>query len=212
MSKHIATSPDTWKHVAFSDQLDLRYKIIADYLNDKVEDKTVWDLNCGTARLLKYLDAEWKEYIANDTMREYIDVVRGYNAPNLSVSVSEDTECLREIIEAKKAIDILVDLGHGAGDHQDCPESPTQTATVYLCLRDLKPEVFIYENVDSYEQRFGVVTKMIATAEQQGYTLKRKVYIDYDATDPISVSKRRHLLFFERIWHTKNYYSIILKR
>ena len=124
----------TWEYLNNS-LFEIRFKIVGIYLRDKTKGKHIVDLNCGNAKLLDYIEHNYKSYLANDTNNDYLEKkIKKSNYNNITFIKQTDEQVRNKIA----GIDIFVVFGHGAGEYTNSNnDSKTLTDTIrYLKIVD----------------------------------------------------------------------------
>lgn len=119
-----------------------RYKIVADFLKDKIENPIVVDLNCGEPLFSKHI--KFKEYYANDLYKPEFK-------ENINFRQISD-----ELVDIKP--DLLCMFGCSAGEltNNDL-ESKTATNSLFR-LAEYKPEFIVIESSTEWEKRYNYLT------------------------------------------------------
>ncbi len=186
----------TWEYLQ-EKQFEARNKIVASFLENRTIGKIIVDLNCGTAKTVQFLSNDFKEYIGNDREKEYIDTANGYDIPNAKFYLLND-EDFYDVIELKNKPDILLLLGHGAGEFVDTPhESKTLTKTFLKMILVYKPEFIVLEAVQKFEQEFGLLSSIANEVLQMGYRIDYEMLLGIPPFN--SEFGRRKFLFFSKI-------------
>jgi len=124
-------------------ELDGRIQLIAGYLANKIEGKTIVDLDCGTAPLLDWLPAEWHYYYGNDTNVDFVLRAKDKAMPRTGIWDIPDNEVLVDLHRLGITPDILLSLGYGARLNEH--ESQTLDETIKDIVHKHRPEIVIYE-------------------------------------------------------------------
>lgn len=190
--------------------LDVRFLCVAGYLEHRglVTGKRLVDLNCGTARLLRYIPSTFDSYIANDLHQRPDSSPQGLSF--VSVSDSEMPSRLAGNIDA-----LLV---FGFADSRFCNsswESDTISDTITHLIRRHRPPALIIDVSVEYEKNFGVLSALlskidsyvidhdikIATTGQSGHAERRIVMLCPQAS-PYNVHRQPdesiHLYYLRR--------------
>jgi len=132
-----------WEYL-LTDEHDARAMLIAGYLAEKIAGKTIIDLDCGHAPLLKYLPKTYKRYYGNDTLVERLPMY-----PNGIFSSLSDADYVRGSFES---VDVLVVMGMGGYEltHEKL-ESSTLTTSILSLVLEYKPEILILESIKEFE-------------------------------------------------------------
>jgi SAM-dependent methyltransferase len=118
-------------------ELDGRLLVVAGYLTRWITGKTILDLDCGYAPLLKFLPRTFNEYVGNDTDPEAIAFLKE-NYP-----VGKWFECRDDELPKLERVDVLLCLGYGA--HLNRYESATLDETVMALVYEHYPEIIVLE-------------------------------------------------------------------
>lgn len=123
---------------------DRRFEVIADFLKGKTKDKTILDLNCGTAGTVKYLKQDYKLYYGNDIDPQYIKIAKYYKIPKTKFEVKQD-----RLIDMPH--DILIHAGYGAGEFiKNKYESPSAIPVLKTLILDYEPRIIVFECIQDY--------------------------------------------------------------
>ena len=183
----------TWEYLQ-TEELDLRLKIIAAYLKGKTKDRVIVDLDCGTARLIKFLEKNFKLYYGNDVNEELIEIARGYGIKNSEFVVLPDNRVTEKINE----IDILLMLGYGAGEYvRNDVESETLADSFKNLVAKFSPKIVIVEGIDLWERNYKAYSQIKKFLKEKGYLLDYETYLQIgDVPDEVY---RRRIFFFQKI-------------
>jgi hypothetical protein len=155
-----------WEYL-LTNQHDARAMLIAGYLAEKIAGKTIVDLDCGHAPLLKYLPKTFKRYYGNDTLKERLPTYPG--ALFLPIT---DEEFVNGDFES---VDVLVVMGMGGYElTKEKLESSTLTASILSMTLKYKPEIVIIECIKEFEP---VIDKYIAPHISPFYTRRHSITI-----------------------------------
>jgi len=131
-------SEDMWDYLN-TKQWDARLLPIAGYLATKIDGKVILDLNCGTARLYRYLVPVFDEYLGTDISEEYIAEAKdNYAFGNFHVCADDD------IADRICSVEILLVLGYAAGFSD--AESETLDDSVRKIVQGCNPEIVVFES------------------------------------------------------------------
>jgi len=169
-----------WEYLD-TEKWDERFIPIANYLKDKTKNKVIIDLNCGSARLHKYLDDDFKAYIGNDTRdldcREDIDF-----------KCQTDGEFVKEVTQC----DILLYIGAGGGYFTKNEDESEYGYLAFLDLvRRFRPRYIAVESIIAWQEHYGFFTRL--EKELPWYTLVREESITVED----SFIGKRHYQIYE---------------
>lgn len=137
--KQYGTYPGTYLK---TEPFEERYKIVGEYLKDKIEKPVVVDVNCGEPLFSKYID--YKEYHCNDVyMPDNID----------GLNFTHDTDT---VVDVKP--DVLCIFGYGAGERTKHPQESHTAGETILRLAMYKPEYIVIEMSTEWERRYEQIT------------------------------------------------------
>jgi len=150
-----------WEYLE-TEKYKARLLPIVEFLKGKTKDKTIIDIDCGTAPLLAELEPDWKTYFGNDIDNYFITKARGRNIPKtLFLTETDDKIILNH--------DILICLGYGAG--QDTKQ-PLESSTLFdsiVRLSKFKPEIIIIEMILPFEEKFSCMGKFVTELKDYDY-------------------------------------------
>jgi len=157
-----------WLHLQ-TDSLDARYLIAAGYLANKVSGKYIIDLNCGTARLLKYIPHTFALYYGNDIL---IDIFPNYK--NVLFEKIIDQEVVNKY---NKKLDILLVFGYASGHlAKNKWESETLDQSTRDLIKKFEPEIIILDSSYDYEIRFATLKNLIGYIQAiDGYKIVHSI-------------------------------------
>jgi len=118
-------------------ELDGRLLVAAGYLASRIEGKTILDLNCGYAPLLKFLPRTFRAYVGNEVDPEAMAFVRE------TYPGGRWLDCRDDELPELEAVDVLVCLGYAAGLNEY--ESPTLHETVMELVYKYYPGIVVLE-------------------------------------------------------------------
>ena len=125
-------------------QMDQRLRVIASFLKGKTKDKTIVDLDCLEARLLKYIDHDFKKYIGNDILDRFpvsIDKTEFYLTTD------------EKMVDVVNECNILLVLGAGGWEiTKEELESKTLTDSVNAIIKKCRPKYVVKEAVSYFEE------------------------------------------------------------
>jgi SAM-dependent methyltransferase len=188
----------TWEYLE-TEQFDFRLKIIAAYLKEKTQDKIIVDLDCGTARLVKFLEDDYLLYYGNDICISSIRKaqIEAYN--------KQKAKCLFETLEDEnvfsrlknfKGIDILLSLGHGAGEFINPQiESPTLTNVFRSIVMSYAPQFAVLEMIQEWEKKFDLISSFKKFMFENAYIVDYDVFLKIIPDDFVG---ERRILFFKK--------------
>jgi SAM-dependent methyltransferase len=158
-----------WEYLS-SKALDVRFLFAAGYLENRrmIAGKRLVDLNCGTARLLRFIPHTFASYTAND-VHQHPDS----EAPGLRFLPVPDSGMPDQL--SGEQIDALMIFGlANARVCKSAWESATSLDTVTTLVRRHHPQVLLLEASVEYERNFGVLKAL--TEDLDAYE------IDHDLT------------------------------
>ena len=136
-----------WEYLQTS-EWDKRLEIIAKFLKGKTAGKSIFDIDCGTARLLDFIDHDFASYYGNDINPAYIAEANGRDVPN-TVFETLDDKYLMDV--DLNPIDILLAIGMGAGEYViNKYESKTLTDIFKRIVDEYKPGIVVAETIKAY--------------------------------------------------------------
>lgn len=160
-----------WEYLS-SRPLDARFLFVAGYLEhrDLISRKRLVDLNCGTARLLRYIPHTFASYTGNDIRQQpdSADPALGF----FQVSDSEMVERLGD-----DEVDVLMIFG--LTDARRCGsewESSTSLESFVALARLHHPPALLIEASAEYDRNFGVIAALLS--ELPGYEVDRDVTLN----------------------------------
>ena len=150
-----------WEYLQ-TKQLDARFLLVAGYLWDKVAGKNLVDLDCGSARLLKYLPDTWASYFGNDIDEGFFPK----HSRAVFRAISDD-QVLQELEE--KPCDILLVFGHGADSKgNNVHESKTLSKSIIEIVKVKQPEIIVLEIWWRFERDHSVLRNLITNIQEIG--------------------------------------------
>ena len=121
-------------------------------------------------------------YRGNDTNVLALDHAHGYankrDHARVELSLLPDDDH----ILTEDPCDILLVLGHGAGEKKRSIESPTLTASMLRIAERHKPPYVLVEGVSYWEERFRLYSEISARLGQLGYM--HTLHVDYNVAPP----------------------------
>lgn len=155
-----------WEYL-LTDEHDARAMLIAGYLANKIVGKTIVDLDCGHAPLLKYLPQTYKRYYGNDVLAERLP-----KYPGALFLPIPDAEFVQNDFES---VDVLVVMGMGGYElTKEKLESSTLTASIIHMAQKYKPDILIIECIKEFES---IIEKYVYPHIGSSYTLKHNITI-----------------------------------
>jgi len=149
-----------WEYLK-TEPFENRYKVVSEFLKDKIENPIVVDLNCGEPLFAKHI--KWKEYHANDLfMPDNIEGLDFRQIPDSEVDIKSD---------------LLVMFGCGAGEFtgQDM-ESKTATDS-FIRLAGHKPKYIVMESSPEWEKRYSYISMVIKRLDKYKVVLDKTIVI-----------------------------------
>jgi hypothetical protein len=166
-----------------------RYKIVADYLHNKIDNAIVVDIDCGMADLINYLPKTFHKYIANDIYSRPI-----YH-PKMIFYPQSDHIFISVFKEQK--VDILIALGIGAGHiNKSIWESPTLDACIRDILYQYEPKYVVLESAKQYEEKYHMMNDLVQYAKTQKYSVDSEY--SFKTKSDIPIAHDRHIIFLKR--------------
>jgi hypothetical protein len=126
----------TWDYLP---SLDDRLRFIAGYLLGKTAGATIVDLDCHEARLLRYIEPDYREYLGNDIEDRFPG-----QFPRTRFVIATDIA----FAETVPACDILLALGWTPGRNRR--ESSTLDAAIARIIARHSPRIVVIEAVQEY--------------------------------------------------------------
>ena len=150
-----------WEYLQ-TKELDARFLLVTGYLWDKVAGKNLVDLDCGSARLLKYLPDTWANYFCNDINPDFFSDYKGAKFQPIS-----DDQVLQEL--GDKPCDILLVFGHGAdGKGNHVHESKTLSKSIVEIVKAKHPEIIVLGIWWPLEYKHLVLRNLIINIQEIG--------------------------------------------
>jgi hypothetical protein len=118
-------------------ELDGRLLVVAGYLAQRIAGKTIVDLNCGYAPLLKFLPRTFDGYAGNDTDPEAIAFLKE------TYPDGRWFDCRDDELPELDQVDVLLCLGYASG--LNAQESSTLDQTVTELVHEHYPETIVLE-------------------------------------------------------------------
>lgn len=158
-----------WEYLS-TKPLDARFLFVAGYLEHRgmIAGKRLVDLNCGTARLLRYIPHTFASFVGNDIHQRPDTANRQLTF--FPLADSEMPERLRD-----EKVDVL--MLFGLTDGRSCGsnwESSTSLASFVSLVRLHHPKTLILEGSVEYDRNFGAIGALLR--ELDSYE------IDHDVT------------------------------
>ena len=177
-------------------EFDGRLMLIAGYLANKIQGKVILDLDCGHARLLKYIPHSFREYIGNDIDRDTIDILAN-RYPEYAFLEQPDDVMADLVEQIVGQIDILLCLGYGAKLNKH--ESQTLDESIKALVRQYHPEVVILgcTLIISVHENAVLLGNWIET---QGHDATNYLVCSKDVleNDTAIAMNERHIIILER--------------
>jgi len=127
-------------------RFDVRYKLVAAYLDEKTMGKVIVELNAGEPRLSNYV-LDYREYYANDI-----------NEPNDTCGVKYEIQTDTEVDINS---DILMVFGYGAGEYTGQKLESSTVGDSIVRLAKYNPEYIVIEMCQQWENEFKAMTSLI---------------------------------------------------
>lgn len=177
-------------------KFDGRLMLIAGYLANKIQGQVILDLDCGHARLLRYIPHTFREYIGNDIDKDAIDALAN-SYPSCIFLEQPDDVMVGLIEQVVGYVNILLCLGYGAKLNEH--ESQTLDESIKALVRQYHPEIVILGcalNVAVH----GSAVLLGDWVETQGYNAANYVVYSKDTldNDTATVMNKRHIIILER--------------
>lgn len=133
----------TWEYLE-QQNFDKRFEIIVQFLKGKTKDKVIVDLDCGSAKLCKFLEPDWLTYVGNDIDEKYIRMAKEHNVPKTSFYLKSDEH-------VDECTDILIVMGYGGQEitHAE-EESKTLNSSIKRIVEKHQPEIVILEMIKPF--------------------------------------------------------------
>lgn len=149
-----------------SPDLDGRFILTTGLLHNEIEDKNILDLNCGTARLLKYLPHTYNNYYCNDIKPQSVYHPHGRVLfRRLSDDVLTD-----ELISSYIPIDVLLCFGLVDGTKTGTPiESNTLIDSITRLTHYKQPTHIILEASSRWEYLYKIIHELKHILKKEGY-------------------------------------------
>ena len=167
------------------DKMDFRVWTIAGYLKGKTKDKVIFDLNGMHCPLLKYIDHDYKEYIAND-----LQTVFPSEYPRCRFHTISDVLMIYRL----PVVDIMIAIGIGGHEITNEPlESPTSTESTISIINKCKPSIVILENIQDFRSVMDNIIRNI------NYKVVQELKIDAPQPPEVPYPNvfKRELIFLE---------------
>ncbi len=166
--------------------LDARFLTAAGFLAPSVSGKHLVELNCGTARLLRYLPATFARYTANDIHQR-----PDSRPPGLRFFPIPDDELPAKLLH--RPIDILMCFGLADGRKADPEwESSTLSQTFLELAKSHEPALLLLEASCAYNRTTRVLDRLLPKLD--GYQTLHDVEICSKLTDFKHASRRLVIL------------------
>lgn len=150
---------------------DGRFLYAAGYLSTRIEGKHLVDLNCGTARLLKYIPQTWATYVGND--------IHQCPSEKMSMFMHLPDSVVSQRIDR---CDVLMCFGVANGNHASPEwESCTVSDSIRYIVEAHKPSIIVLETPVRYDMECGVLTELLSRMTLQ-YDLAHQADIVCDAS------------------------------
>jgi len=175
-----------------SKKLDKRFQIAADFLKCKTENQIIVDLNCGSSRILDYIEDDYWLYMGNDIDKTLL-------RPNTKKTVflhNKDDEIVSIVKVYPFPVDILLVFGMGAGDVHESPyESPTLQKSVLEILECAQPKYLLLETALKWENRFTPISRIRDKIKGYNVVMVQEIIVDNDLED----LSNRFIMIMERV-------------
>jgi SAM-dependent methyltransferase len=160
-----------WEYLS-TKPLDVRFLFVAGYLEHRkmIMGKRLVDLNCGTARLLRYIPRTFATYVANDVHQQ-----PDSTDPRLTFFQLTDFE----MVERLRGQDVDVLMAFGLADARSCQstwESTTSLDSFISLVRLHDPNTLVIETSVEYDKNFGTLTALLS--ELDPYEIDHDVVIN----------------------------------
>ncbi len=122
------------------------------------KDKVIFDMNCGTSIILKYLSGDFAKYIGNDYNEDLLGVGRSRipdEVDKVKFICCKDDEILKHL---PPKIDIFLNFGICAGVNKGI-ESETELDTFKRVIQKFLPEIVVCEGWSYYEEKYKIITQ-----------------------------------------------------
>lgn len=133
---------------------DSRFKKTLEMIGS-VSGKVIFDLNCGSARMLKYLPEGFSEYIGNDINEDLLEMGKKWSIKGKTQFILCRDD---EIMDYLNKVDIFMNFGINAGVNEGI-ESETEFATFKKIIERFLPETVACEAWLYYEENYKVISQ-----------------------------------------------------
>lgn len=150
----------SWEYLG---ELDDRLLYISRYLTGKTKDAVIVDLDCLEARLLQFIQPDYKQYIGNDKLDRFPQQI-----PRTTFYQITDDKLIPKLDQ----VDILLIIGHGGFEIDGhSQESSTLSQTARDIISKFSPKYVVYESVEKYQE-------IAQTIMSKQYSLVHKKHLD----------------------------------
>lgn len=179
-----------WEHL-LDDSIDERFKIVSDYLGNKIKGKHVVDVNCGVGHFVNFIDG-YASYYGNDIKKEFIEDAS--KKENVTFEVLDEKKLIEKLRHSP--VDIIVYFGAGVGGVEG--EETGDILRQLIVLK--KPEIFVIEGTWEYEQKYNLMTNYENFLSIFGYkTTFKKRYKGKVPCEHVEWMLNRYVVIMEKI-------------
>lgn len=156
------------------ESLDFRLIYTTGLLADKIRDRHIVDLNCGTARLLKYLPPLYATYTCNDITPQDIYSHDG----RVMFSRRSDMDLTNDLCSSYQPVDILLCFGLVDGTKTGTPqESMTLPGSILKLAERKQPGHIILETSARWECLYHIINDLRRELRKLGYRVESDLII-----------------------------------
>lgn len=159
----------TWEYLQ-TKILDPRMMLAAGYLHGKTKDAHIVDLDCGTSRILNFINHDFASYKGNDIELKFLRK----NQENMFFYHMNDKYFADKI----ERCDILLVFGHGAS--RNPLESSSVNNSILVVVNRCRPKIIILEGSTFYQQKFNMLGDMVKKLTHYDTDLKVNLVVDSD--------------------------------